>query len=162
MGGSDTRRLVAGKHSVRPGVATVMEIAEALSFAGERRNGVLVTLKRDGRPQLSNITYHVSDGVVRISITADRAKYRNLRRDPRASVHISRDDFWGYVVLEGDAELSPVAADGHDATVDELVELYRAVAGEHPNWDDYRAAMVADRRLVVRLRPTHAYGMATR
>jgi PPOX class probable F420-dependent enzyme len=139
-----------------------MDLAAALSFAADRRNGVLVTLKRDGRPQLSNITYHVSDGVVRISITADRAKYRNLVRDPRASLHVSRDDFWGYVVLEGDAELSPVAADEHDATVDELIELYRAVGGEHPDWDEYRGAMVADRRLVVRLRPTHAYGMASR
>ena len=137
-----------------------MELADALTFASSRRNGVLVTLKRDGRPQLSNITYHAADGTVRISITADRAKHRNLERDPRASLYVGREDFWGYVVLEGDAELSPVAADPADATADELVELYRAVAGEHPDWDDYRRAMVADRRVVLRLRPTHAYGMA--
>jgi len=139
-----------------------MDLVEALSFVGERRNGVLVTVKRDGRPQLSNITYGITDGVVRISITADRAKYHNLVRDPRASLHVSRDDFWAYVVLEGDAELSPIAAAGDDATVAELIDLYRSVVGEHPNWDEFRAAMVADRRLVVRLRPTHAYGMATR
>jgi len=137
-----------------------MELAAALDFARSRHNGVLVALKRDGRPQLSNITYLVGDdGVVRISITADRAKYVNLSRDPRASLYVSREDFWGYVVLEGDASLTPPAADPHDATVEELIELYRGVQGEHPDWDDYRAAMVKDRRVVVRLTPAHAYGM---
>jgi PPOX class probable F420-dependent enzyme len=140
-----------------------MELVDALSFAAERRNGVLVALKRDGRPQLSNITYHVggdADGpIVRISITATRAKYGNLVRDPRASLHVSRDDFWGYVVLEGDVELSAVAADPADAAVDELVALYRSLAGEHDDWDAYRAAMVSDQRVVARLRPTRAYGM---
>lgn len=137
-----------------------MELIAALVFAREHRNGVLTTLKRDGRPQLSNITYTVGeDDTVRISITADRAKYANLRRDPRASLHISRPDFWAYAVLEGDAEVGQVAARRDDATVDELVELYRTIAGEHEDWGAYRAAMVNDRRTVVRLRPTHAYGM---
>jgi PPOX class probable F420-dependent enzyme len=137
-----------------------MEISTALDFAKRFRNGVLTTIKRDGRPQLSNIVYTITDdGEVRISITADRAKYFNLLRDPRASVHISQDDFWSYVVLEGDATLSPVAAHPNDATVDELVELYRAIGGEHSDWDDYRAAMVNDRRTVVHLRPTNVYGM---
>ncbi|MEI8240623.1 MAG: PPOX class F420-dependent oxidoreductase [Actinomycetota bacterium] len=137
-----------------------MELTAALAFAREHRNGVLSTQKRDGRPQLSNIIYTVGDdGLVRISITADRAKYPNIVRDPRVSVHISRDDFWAYVVIEGDAELSPVALDPHDATVDELVDVYRAMIGEHPDWDDYRTTMVKDQRCVVRVRPTHAYGM---
>ena len=139
-----------------------MELAHALAFAAERRNGVLVTLKRDGRPQLSNISYHLANGVVRISITADRAKYANLRRDQRASLYVGRDDFWAYVVLEGDAELTPPAAEPHDATAEALVDLYRTIAGEHPDWDDYRRAMVADRRVVVTLRPSHAYGMTGR
>lgn len=137
-----------------------MDLQTGLSFARRHRNGVLVTLRADGRPQSSNIVYAVGDdGVVRISVTDSRAKTRNLRRDPRASLHVSADDFWSYVVLEGDAELTPVAADPHDATVDELVELYRVVGGEHPDWEDYRSAMVADGRLVVRLRPERAYGM---
>jgi PPOX class probable F420-dependent enzyme len=140
-----------------------MELDAALAFAKEHRNGVLSTQKRDGRPQLSNIIYTVGDdGVIRISITADRAKYPNIVRDPRVSVHISRDDFWAYAVIEGDAELSPVAADAHDATVDELVAVYQAMIGDHPDWDDYRASMVKDRRCVVRIRPTHAYGMIGR
>ncbi|HEX4866139.1 MAG TPA: PPOX class F420-dependent oxidoreductase [Acidimicrobiales bacterium] len=137
-----------------------MDLATALGFARNHRRGVLVTLKRDGRPQLSNIVYAVGDdGVVRVSITADRAKYQNLVRDPRGSLHVTQDDFWAYVVLEGDVDLSEVASAPDDATVDELVELYRSLSGEHPDWDEYRAAMVRDRRLVARLRPTHAYGM---
>ena len=124
------------------------------------KRGVLVTLKRDGRPQLSNVIYAVADDVVRVSVTDDRAKTKNLRRDPRASLHVTSDDFWSYVVVEGVAELSPVAADPDDPTVDELVDLYRAMQGEHPDWDDYRAAMVRDRRLVVRLRIDRLYGMA--
>jgi PPOX class probable F420-dependent enzyme len=136
-----------------------MDISEAMKFVGTRRNGVLVTQKRDGRPQLSNIAYAVVDDVVKISITADRAKYRNLLRNPQASLYVTREDFWAYVVLEGDAELSDVATKPDDPSVDELVELYKVVAGEHPDWDEYRSAMVADKRVVVRLKPTHAYGM---
>ncbi len=124
------------------------------------RNGVLTTLKRDGRPQLSNITYVFDPAreLVRISVTADRAKSRNLERDPRASLHVTSGDFWSWTVVEGHAELSPVAEREDDEAVAELVELYRAIAGEHPDWDDYRRAMVADRRRVVRLPVAHAYG----
>jgi PPOX class probable F420-dependent enzyme len=135
-----------------------MDLQTALTFAADRHNGVLSTVKRDGRPQLSNITYDLLDGVVRISVCADRAKYKNLRRDPRASLYVGQEDFWAYVVFEGDAELSPVAADPHDATVEELIDVYRRVLGEHPDWDEYRRAMVSDGRLAIRLRPTHAYG----
>lgn len=122
--------------------------------------GVLATLKRDGRPQLSNVgyAYDAEAGLVRISVTADRVKTRNLGRDPRASLHVTSKDFWTWVVLEGTAQLTPVAADPHDATVEELVAYYRGVNGEHPDWDDYRASMVRDHRLVVRLRPEHTYG----
>lgn len=148
-GNTDTDRYVVAR----------MDISEALDFAGSRRNGVLVTQKRDGRPQLSNISYVVVDGVIKISITATRAKYTNLVRNPHASLYVSREDFWGYVVIDGDAELSAVATKPDDAGVDELVAVYRAIGGEHPDWDEYRMAMVADKRLVVRLKPTHAYGV---
>ncbi|CAN5498443.1 PPOX class F420-dependent oxidoreductase [soil metagenome] len=137
-----------------------MELTSALDFIRTRQNGVLVTLKRDGRPQLSNITYALgADEVLRISITADRAKYINLRRDARASLYVSKEDFWGYVVIDANAELTSPAADPNDATVEELIVLYRDANGEHPDWDEYRAAMVTDRRVVVRLNPVHAYGM---
>jgi PPOX class probable F420-dependent enzyme len=109
---------------------------------------------------LSNISYHLGDDdVVRISVTDGRAKTANLRRDSRASLHVTRDDFYAYVVLECDATLTPVAQSPDDPTVEQLVEYYRAVAGEHDDWDEYRRAMVADRRLLLELRPVHAYGM---
>jgi PPOX class probable F420-dependent enzyme len=132
---------------------------ELLDLVTSSHRGVLVTLKRDGRPQLSNIAYAVRDGVIRISVTDDRAKTKNLRRDPRASLYVVREDFWSYAVVEGDATLTPVAADPNDATVDELVDLFRDVQGEHPNWDEYREAMVRDRRLVIRLPIGRVYGM---
>ena len=137
-----------------------MEPAAAIEYARAHRRGVLVTLKHDGRPQLSNIMYGVDDGgLVRISLTDDRAKTANARRDSRVSLHVTADDFWSYVVLEGDAELTPVAQAPDDQTVDELVDLYRSLQGEHPNWDDYRNSMVNDKRLVLRLQPTYVYGM---
>ncbi|MGW2643158.1 PPOX class F420-dependent oxidoreductase [Streptomyces sp. NPDC001348] len=126
--------------------------------------GVLVTLKRDGRPQLSNVShaYYPDERIIRVSLTDDRAKTRNLRRDPRASYHVTTADRWAYTVVEGTADLSPVAGDPHDETVEELIRLYRDVQGEHPDWDEYRAAMVRDRRLVLRLRVERVYGIPPR
>ena len=140
-----------------------MELTEALSFVRDRRNGILITLKSDGRPQSSNIAYVVGDDdVIRISVTDGRAKTANIRRDPRVSLHVNRDDFWAYAVIEADVSLMPVAESPDDATVDALVEYYRALAGEHDDWDEYRQAMVDDGRLLLELRPTHAYGMLGR
>jgi PPOX class probable F420-dependent enzyme len=137
-----------------------MDIENALAYSRANRRSVLITLKADGRPQSSNVMHWTDDdGVVHVSLTDSRAKVRNMRRDPRVSLHVTADDFWSYAVLEGDAELTPVASSPDDATVEELVAYYRGLNGEHPDWDDYRAAMVTDQRLVLRLRPTHAYGM---
>jgi PPOX class probable F420-dependent enzyme len=125
--------------------------------------GVLVTIKRDGRPQLSNVTY-VYDAERRrvvVSLTDDRAKTKNLRRDPRASLYVDGPRGRSYVVLEGKAELSPVAADPYDDVVEELVAYYRAASGEHPDWDEYRRVMVTDKRLVFSMTIDHAYGMPT-
>ncbi|MEU5317530.1 PPOX class F420-dependent oxidoreductase [Streptomyces sp. NPDC021056] len=132
-----------------------------LGLLSEGHGGVLVTLKRDGRPQLSNVShaYYPDERIIRVSITDDRAKTRNLRRDPRASYHVTAADRWAYTVAEGTAELTPVAQDPYDETVEELVRLYRDVVGEHPDWDDFRAAMVRDRRLVLRLKVERAYGI---
>ena len=125
------------------------------------RLGALATIKRDGRPQLSNINYcfDPARALVRVSVVDGRAKVANLRRDPRASLMVSSADGWSYTVLEGVVELSAVAAATDDATVEELIEVYRLVAGEHPDWDDYRRAMVADHRLVARLHVERAYGI---
>ncbi|WP_129305632.1 PPOX class F420-dependent oxidoreductase [Streptomyces sp. L2] len=135
-----------------------------LTLLSEGHGGVLVTLRRDGRPQLSNVShaYYPEERIIRVSVTDDRAKTRNLRRDPRASYHVTSADRWAYAVAEGTAELTPVAGDPHDETVEELIRLYRDVQGEHPDWDDYRAAMVRDRRLVVRLHVERAYGVPRR
>lgn len=134
--------------------------AAHLEFLAAHHKGVLVTLKQDGRPQLSNIVYSAdaASGVVRISVTADRAKTRNAARDRRVSLHVTSSDFWSYVVADGDAALTPTAADPHDATVDALVDLYRAISGEHPDWDEYRAAMVDQRRVVISFVVAHSYG----
>lgn len=134
-----------------------------LDLVAARHQGVLATVKKDGRPQLSNVLYvwDPEEGVARVSVTADRAKTRNAARDPRVSLHVSAEDFAGYAVLEGDAGLSAVALDAHDAAADELVATYRAATGgEHPDWEEFRRAMVADRRQVLRVRVTKVYGMA--
>lgn len=138
-----------------------MDTAALRSLVDSKHQGVLVTLKTDGRPQLSNIAYTVGDDdVIRISVTDGRAKTANLRRDARASLHVTRDDFYAYAVVEGMATLLPVATDPHDATADALVEYYRQVAGEHDDWEEYRQAMVDDGRLIIELPIERIYGMA--
>ena len=131
-----------------------------LALFAELRGGSLITLKRDGRPQ-ALVVIHVWDPARRavlISVTDDRAKTRNLRRDPRASYQVVSPDLTAWAVGEGFAELTPPAADPHDDTVEALVDLYRRLAGEHPDWPEYRAAMVADRRVVLTLPFERVYG----
>ena len=131
-----------------------------LALFAELRGGSLITLKRDGRPQAS-VVIHAWDPdrrAVRISVTDDRAKTRNLRRDPRASYQVVAPDLTAWAVGEGFAELTPPAADPQDDTVEALVDLYRRLAGEHPDWPEYRAAMVADRRVVLTLPFERVYG----
>ncbi len=125
-----------------------------------QRGGTLITIKRDGRPQASVVSHAFDPATrtVRASITEPRAKTRNLRRDPRASYVVTTPDLRAYAVGEGSAELTPAAAEPHDDTVEALIDLYRDVAGEHPDWDEYRAAMVADRRVLLTLRLDHVYG----
>jgi PPOX class probable F420-dependent enzyme len=135
--------------------------ASLLDRIGTHGLGVLVTLKRDGRPQLSNVTYVFDGERIRVSLTDGRAKTKNLRRDPRASLYVDGRGGRSYVVLEGKAELSPVAADPYDDVVEELVDYYRRASGEHPDWEEYRRAMVTDRRLVFSMTIDHAYGMPT-
>lgn len=131
------------------------------SLIADGGHGIVATLKRDGRPQLSTVGYTAGPGgeLLRFSTTADRAKTGNLRRDPRVSVHVTGPHLWAYAVAEGTAELSDVAAEPDDAAVGELIEVYRAIGGEHPDWDEYRRAMVAERRLVVRVHVDRVYGI---
>jgi PPOX class probable F420-dependent enzyme len=124
--------------------------------------GVLATIQPDGRPHLSNVSYTFDPNtrLIRISVTDSRVKVRNLRRDPRASFHVSSSNGWSYVVAEGVGELTPVAADENDPTVEELIEVFRAIGGEHPDWQEYREAMVADKRMVLRIPVERVYGAA--
>jgi PPOX class probable F420-dependent enzyme len=137
-----------------------MELADALATARATHQSVLTTIRRDGKPQVSNVLHQVrEDGVIVVSTTADTAKYKNLRRAPWAALKVDGSSFWSYAVLEADVTFSEIAADPNDAAVEELVEYFRAVSGEHSDWDEYRQAMVAERRVAVRLSPTRAYGL---
>ncbi|GAA1020277.1 MULTISPECIES: PPOX class F420-dependent oxidoreductase [Amycolatopsis] len=126
------------------------------------KQGVLATLKRDGRPQLSTVTHYFDRDArqLQVSITDTRAKTKNMRRDPRVSYHVASSNGWSYAVAEGRAVLSPVAAAPDDEAVEALIALYRKVAGEHPDWAEYRAAMVADQRLVLTVEIERVYGLA--
>ncbi len=136
-----------------------IDLAKALAFVREHDRGVLVTSRKDGKPQLSNIVYVPDADGMRISVTDSRAKTKNLRRDPRASLHVTRADFFAYVVLEGTVALSPVAADPGDPVVEGLAEMYRMARGEHPDWAEFRQAMVDEGRVLAQLRVERAYGL---
>jgi PPOX class probable F420-dependent enzyme len=99
--------------------------------------GVLATIKGDGRPQLSNVSYYFDKRnlSIQVSITEPRAKTRNLRRDPRASIHVCSDDGWAYAVAEGEATLTPPAAAPDDDTVEARIALYRSICGDDPDRD---------------------------
>lgn len=130
----------------------------ALLAAG--RLGVLATIKKDGRPQLSPVTpfYDRETDTILVSIAEGRAKTANLRRDPRAALEVTGEDPRTWATAEGTAELIGPSDDPHSAEVDALVEYYRSAAGEHPDWEDYRRVMVADRRVLLRLHVAKVYG----
>src|ERR1700716_807828 len=133
----------------------MVDLERARQFLKVRHDGILVTIKRDGRPQLSNILYFVDeDGHIKISATQTRAKTHNLRRDPRASLHVQGRDRYEYLVAEGRAEF--IEGDG---TAEALRHYYRKVRGEHPDWAEYDAHMVADQRLLLALTIERAYGV---
>lgn len=136
-----------------------LDINEALQWATGRTPAVLITTRKDGSPQSSDVAFAVIDGEIVISITDDRAKTANIRRDPRVVIHISAPAEWSYVAFSGEAILAPVTTDPHDTTADDLVRHYEHVAGgPHPDWAEYRSAMIAEKRLTARLRPNRAVG----
>ncbi len=121
---------------------------------------MLATIKADGRPQLSPVSpsYDPGAGVVRVSTREGLAKTANLRRDPRAALEVTAPDGRSWATAEGTATLTGPGTDPHGPEVDALVEYYRAAAGEHPDWDEYRAAMVSDRRVLVTITVDRVYG----
>jgi PPOX class probable F420-dependent enzyme len=133
-----------------------MQIDDALTFLAANHRAVLATRREDDRPQLSPVNAGVLAGAVVISSRAMLAKVGNLRRRPEASVLVLNDGFYGpWVQLDGPAEVLDQTDPG---TLDLLEDVYRAIAGEHPDWADYRAAMIRDERVVIRIRPTRASG----
>ena len=130
-----------------------MVLGTAREFLRAHHRAVLATSRADGRPQLSPVAVTVDDeGRVLISTRETAVKTRNLRRDPRASLCVLNDGFYGeWIQAEGTAEIVPLPE-----AMEILVSYYRSVAGEHPDWDDYRAAMERERRVIVRITMTRA------
>jgi PPOX class probable F420-dependent enzyme len=132
----------------------MVELESARAFLRQRHNGILATIKRNGRPQLSNVLYLLDDdGRIKVSVTQTRAKTHNLRRDPRATLHVQGRDWYEFLVVDGVTELIEGPAVGQA-----LRDVYRKIRGEHPNWDEYDAAMVKDQRLLLSISIDHAYG----
>ncbi len=161
------RHQPAGMHAVAKGVArcvTTLTDFDPHQLLAEARLGVLATLKTDGRPQLSPVTpyYDGEAGVLYVSMTEGRAKTTNLRRDPRAALEVTSGDGWSWATAEGTVTLTGPGTDPDGPEVQALVDYYRAAAGEHPDWAEYRAAMVADRRVLMAMRVERVYGAKIR
>jgi PPOX class probable F420-dependent enzyme len=124
-----------------------------------RRQVVLVTLRSDGSPQASNVLATYGGEAFRVSVTADRAKTRNLARDPRALVHVLGDDFWHYAAVGCTAELGPVSQTAGDDAGRALLAVYEAISGKpHPDPDEFLAVQAQEQRLVLTLHPTTIAG----
>jgi|SRR5947209_6492079 len=117
-----------------------------IEFLGTHRNAVLATTRKDGRPQLSRVVAVYRDGTLWISITEGRAKYRNLVRDPRATVMIDGDSPWQYAVISGRAAMTHIPE-----ALPMLRTYYEAANGPHPDWDEYDQAMRRDRRVLLQV-----------
>ncbi|MFL6078532.1 MAG: PPOX class F420-dependent oxidoreductase [Ornithinibacter sp.] len=143
-----------------PSIATntTVDLDGLLEFVRPRHRMVLVTTRADGRPQLSPVTGGVDlAGRIVISTYPERAKTANARRDPRVSVLVLSDDFGGaWVQVDGDCEV----IDPPDS-VEPLVEYFRCISGEHPDWDEYRQAMVRQGKSLLRVTPTRWGPVAT-
>lgn len=134
------------------------------ALLAEARLGVLATIKTNGLPQLSPVTpfYDRAAGVIYVSMTDGRAKTANLRRDPRAALEVTSADGWAWATAEGPVSLTGPGTHPRGPEVEVLVDYYRSAAGEHPDWDDYRSVMVADRRVLMALTVERVYGQKLR
>jgi PPOX class probable F420-dependent enzyme len=130
-----------------------MDLERAREFLRKNHRAVLATYHRDGRPQLSPVTVGVDgEGRVVISTRETAVKVRNLRRDPRTSICVIPDTFFGeWLQVDGEAQIVDLPE-----AMEPLVDYYRAISGEHPDWADYRAAMERDRRVLIRVTMAHA------
>jgi PPOX class probable F420-dependent enzyme len=130
-----------------------MDIEQARDFVRRNHRAVLTTYHPDGRAQLSPVTVGVDeDGYIVISTRETAVKTRNLARDPRVVLCGLTEAFYGeWILIEGRADIVRLPE-----AMQHLVDYYRSVSGEHPDWDDYRAAMVRDQRVLVRVTVTRA------
>ncbi|MFB6890255.1 PPOX class F420-dependent oxidoreductase [Kitasatospora sp. NPDC056327] len=130
------------------------------ALLAESRLGVLATIKADGRPQLSPVMpfYDAGAGAVLVSTRNGTAKAANLRRDPRAALEVTSADGLSWATAEGVVSLVGPGTDPYGPEVEALVAYYRSAAGEHPDWEEYRAVMVSDRRVLVTLTVERVYG----
>ncbi|MYT72969.1 PPOX class F420-dependent oxidoreductase [Streptomyces sp. cg28] len=135
-----------------PNIATNTRVSldELLDFVRPRHRALLITARADGTPQASPLTCGVDDaGRIVVSTYPERAKTRNAKRDPRVSVVVLSDDWNGpWVQIDGAAEV----LDTPDS-VEPLVEYFRNISGEHPDWDEYREAMVKQGKSIIRITP---------
>ena len=130
-------------------------------FVRQNHRAVLTTFRRNGAAQMSIISTGAYREGVAFTTTAGRAKLTNLIRDPRCSLLVSQESWWGFVVLEGHAEVMSAGNTGAEELRLALRDVYRAASGkEHPNWDEYDQAMRDDRRSAVIVVPDHIYGTA--
>ena len=130
------------------------------ALLAQSRIGVLATIKTDGRPQLSPVMpfYDRAAGVIYVSTAEGLAKTANLRRDPRVSLHVTSVDGLSWATAEGTAKLVGPGSNPQGPEVQALVDYYRAAAGEHPDWAEYRAVMVTDRRVLIKMTVDKVYG----
>ncbi len=135
-----------------------IELAAGLEFAGEVREGTIITLRSDGRPQSSDVHHAVDGGTIVFSVLPSRAKVYNIERDPRVVYHVSHEG--SYLSFDGTAEVSPIPTETHCPAMDTLIDAFRAVAKkEHPDWDEFREAMVRERRRAIIVTPTSVVGL---
>ena len=128
-------------------------------FLTANHNGALTTFRRSGAAQMSIVTCGIYGDGVAFTTTADRAKLRNLRRNPRCTILVGTEDWRNFVVLEGQARLVGTDTAGADEYRETLREVYCAAAGrEHPDWPEYDQAMLDDGRYAVIVTPAHVYG----
>src|SRR5262245_65927979 len=130
-----------------------MDLDDARAVLAEQHRAVLATMKADGTPQLSPVTVGVDEAGRAVSSSRQTAyKVRNLRRNPAAYLCVMPDTFYGrWIQVSGDATIVDLPE-----AMEPLVDYYRRISGEHPDWDDYRAAMERDRRVLIRVTITHA------
>lgn len=133
-------------------------MADGLDFAAGIQLGTIITIRSDGRPQSSDVHHGIVDGTIVFSVRPDRAKVANIERDGRVVYHVSHEG--SYLSFDAMAEVSPIPTETHGPAMDTLIGAFRAVAKkEHPDWDEFREAMVREERRAITVTPTKVVGL---